>query len=146
MATVVRNFKVLEDNSYHGVGKRKDSVARVWLVKNANGFIVKSRDSQKEYDMREYLQRDSSFAKVLLPFNITNTNGKFGVYAIVNGGGLSAQAEAIMYGIADALLTYNPNFRTTLKKAGLLKVDARIKERKKYGKMGARAKFRWSKR
>jgi len=49
--------------------------------------------------MREYLQRDSSFAKVLLPFNITNTNGKFGVYAIVNGGGLSAQAEAIMYGL-----------------------------------------------
>ncbi len=143
---IVRNFKVLEDNSYHGVGKRKDSVARVWLVKNSSGFIVKSKDSQKESDMREYLQRDSSFAKVLIPLNLTNTNGKFGVYAIVNGGGLSAQAEAIMYGIARALVSYNPNFRTTLKRAGLLKVDARIKERKKYGKMGARAKFRWSKR
>lgn len=143
---VVRNFKVLEDSTYHGVGKRKESVARVWLVKNASGFIVKARDSRKESDMREYLQRDSLFSKVLLPLNITNSNGKFAVYAIVNGGGISAQAEAIMYGIADALLKYNPNLRTTLKKAGLLKVDARIKERKKYGKMGARAKFRWSKR
>ncbi len=146
MAAVVRNFKVLEDNAYHGVGKRKDSVARVWLVKNSSGFIVKARDSQKEYDMRDYLQRESSMAKVLIPLNLTSSNGKFGVYAIVNGGGLSAQAEAIMYGIADALLNYNQNYRTTLKKAGLLKVDARIKERKKYGKMGARAKFRWSKR
>jgi small subunit ribosomal protein S9 len=146
MAAVVRSFKVLEDNSYHGVGKRKDSIARVWLIRNSSGFIVKARDSQREYDMREYLQRDSSFAKVLLPLNLTNTNGKFGVYAILNGGGLSGQAEAIMYAIADALLAYNSNYRITLKRAGLLKVDARIKERKKYGKMGARAKFRWSKR
>ncbi len=143
---VVRNFKVLEDNALHGVGKRKDSIARVWLVKNASGFIAKARDSHQEYDMKDYFQRESLFSKILFPLNITNSTGKFGVYAIVNGGGLAGQAEAVMYGVARALLAYNPNLRTTLKRAGLLKVDARIKERKKYGKMGARAKFRWSKR
>ncbi len=101
---VERKFKVLSNNTYHGVGRRKDSIARVWLIKGSNQFVVKSKDSQKEKDMREYVQREALFSKIMLPFSITNTFGKFGVYAIVQGGGISGQAEAIMYGIAKALV------------------------------------------
>ncbi len=143
----LKDFRITPENSYYGTGKRKEAVARVWLLKDhPDKFIVRSDKTKKEYDLREYVQRDTLFLKIMQPFKITNTEGKFGIYATVKGGGISGQAEAIMYGIAKALLQYNPELRPTLKKAGLLTRDAREKERKKYNQMGARAKYRWSKR
>lgn len=146
MITVLRDFKIGVDNAYYGTGRRKESIARVWLVKGSDKYIVKSKDSGKEFDMRQYLQRETLFQKVLYPLKLTGTEGKFGIYATVEGGGISGQADAIMYGVAKALLKYNPELRPTLKKAGLLTRDAREKERKKYGLMKARKGYRWSKR
>ncbi len=80
------------------------------------------------------------------PFEVTQTIGQFNVYANVRGGGISGQAGAIKHGIARALLAFNPDYRETLKRAGFLTRDPRVKERKKYGKRGARASFQYSKR
>lgn len=142
----LRDFKLGFDNSYYGTGRRKESVARVWLVKGTDKQIVKAKSSGKEYDLRQYLQRETLYQKVLYPLKLTGLEGRFGIYATVEGGGISGQAEAIMYGIAKALLKYNPELRPILKKAGLLRRDAREKERKKYGLMKARKAYRWSKR
>jgi len=143
----LKDFKITPENSYYATGKRKEAVAKVWLLRDhPNTFIVRSEKTKKEYDLKDYVQRDTLFQKIMYPFKLTGQEGKFGVYAAVKGGGISAQAEAIMYGIAKALLQYNPDLRPTLKKAGLLTRDAREKERKKYAQMGARAKYRWSKR
>jgi small subunit ribosomal protein S9 len=145
-AIKLKDFKIGFDNAFYGTGRRKESVARVWLVKNTNKQVVKSKDSGKEFDLKQYLQRETLYNKALYPLKLTGLEGRFGIYATVEGGGISGQAEAIMYGIAKALLKYNPDLRQTLKKAGLLKRDAREKERKKYGLMKARKAYRWSKR
>ena len=142
----LKDFTITPENSFYGTGKRKTSVARVWLLKDTDKMIVKAKDSGKERHLKDYLQRETLFNKVLRPFKVVGLEGKFGIYATVEGGGISSQAEAIMYGIAKALVNYNPDLRPSLKKAGLLTRDARKKERKKYGQMGARAKYRWSKR
>lgn len=146
MSLKLKDFKIGFDNSYYGTGRRKESVARVWLVRGTDRQIVKVKESGKEYDLKSYLQRETLYRKVLYPLRLTGTEDRFGIYATVSGGGISGQAEAIMYGVARALLKYNVNLRSTLKKAGLLKRDAREKERKKYGLMKARKAYRWSKR
>jgi small subunit ribosomal protein S9 len=146
MITKLKDFRIGFDNAYYGTGRRKESIARVWLLKDTDKMIVKAKDSGKEFLMKDYLQRESLFNKVLYPLKLAGLNGKYGIYATVEGGGISGQAEAIMYGIAKALLKYNPDLRQTLKKAGLLRRDAREKERKKYGLMKARKGYRWSKR
>ncbi len=143
----IRNFAITPENSIYGTGKRKEAIARVWLVKDKpEARIVKAKGSNKEWNVQDYFQRESLINKVVFPLKITGLDEKFGIYATVVGGGVSAQAEAVMYGVAKALLKYNPELRTQLKKAGLLVRDAREKERKKYAQMGARAKYRWSKR
>ncbi|NPA13447.1 MAG: 30S ribosomal protein S9 [Aquificae bacterium] len=129
----------------YGTGRRKEAVARVWIFPGEGKLYVKSA-SGKEWDGKEYFERDILIEKINIPFVITETLGKFDIYATVKGSGKPAQAEAIMYGLAKALLQYNPEFRPKLKSAGLLTRDARVKERKKYAQMGARAKYRWSKR
>lgn len=146
MILKLKDFKLGFDNSYYGTGRRKESVARVWLVRNTDKQVVRVKESGKEYDLKGYLQRETLYNKALYPLRLTGLEGRFGVYATVEGGGISGQAEAIMYGVAKALLKYNPDLRTQLKKAGLLKRDAREKERKKYGLMKARKAYRWSKR
>ncbi|NPA32987.1 MAG: 30S ribosomal protein S9 [Aquificae bacterium] len=147
MIQKLKNFKITPENSYYATGKRKEAVARVWLLRDHPGtFIVRSDRTKKEYELKDYVQRETLLNKIMHPFKLTGQEGKFGIYATVKGGGVSAQAEAIMYGVARALVEYNPELRPTLKKAGLLTRDARKKERKKYGQMGARAKYRWSKR
>ncbi|MFN3813055.1 MAG: 30S ribosomal protein S9 [Aquificaceae bacterium] len=146
MIKKLKDFKIGLDNAYYGTGRRKESIARVWLLRNTNNMVVKSKDSGKEFNLRDYLQREALFRKALYPIRVSGLDGKFGVYATVEGGGISGQAEAIMYGIARALLKYNPDIRQPLKKSGLLKRDAREKERKKYGLMKARKGYRWSKR
>ncbi len=146
MTVKLRDFKLGPDNAYYATGRRKESVARVWLVKGTDKQIVKVKNTGKEYDLRQYLQRETLYNKVLYPLKLTGLEGRFGIYATVSGGGISGQAEAIMYGVAKALVRYNPDLRSTLKKAGLLTRDAREKERKKYGLMKARKAYRWSKR
>ena len=129
----------------YGTGRRKEAVARVWIFPGEGKIYVKS-SSGKEWEAKEYFERDILIEKINKPFVVTETLGKFDVYATVKGSGKPAQAEAVMYGIAKALQEYNPEYRKLLKPAGLLTRDARVKERKKYAQMGARAKYRWSKR
>ncbi|MEJ7554226.1 MAG: 30S ribosomal protein S9 [Aquificaceae bacterium] len=146
MSLKLKDFKIGFDNAYYGTGRRKESVARVWLIRGTDKQIVKVKESGKEYPLKDYLQRETLYHKVLHPIRLTGLEGRFGIYATVSGGGISGQADAIMYGIAKALLKYNPDLRPTLKRAGLLRRDAREKERKKYGLMKARKAYRWSKR
>ena len=145
--TKLKDFKITTENSHYGTGKRKEAIARVWILKDQpEKFVVRVDETGKEYDLRDYVQRETLYQKVMLPFKVTGTEGKFGIYATVKGGGIAGQAEAIMYGVAKALLAHNQDLRGSLKKANLLQRDAREKERKKYAQMGARAKYRWSKR
>ncbi len=142
----MKDFKITPQNSYYGTGRRKEAVARVFLVKDVNKLLVKSKRSGKLLDLKDYFERENLVSIALQPLKVTGLEGKFGLYATVEGGGKSAQAQAIKYGIAKALLSYSPDLRPQLKKAGLLTSDARKKERKKYGQKGARAGYRWSKR
>jgi small subunit ribosomal protein S9 len=93
-----------------------------------------------------YFSRETLRMSILQPFELTKTMGQFDVYINVKGGGMSGQAGAIRHGISKALLTYNEKFRDVLKRAGFITRDPRIKERKKYGQRGARARFQYSKR
>lgn len=126
---------------YYGTGKRKTAIARVWIIPNGSGKITVNRQ-----DAKDYFGRLALLKIMKQPFDVTGTNGRFNVWCTVKGGGKSAQADAVKFGIAKALLAFNPELRPVLKKAGFLTRDARIKERKKYGQRGARARYQWSKR
>ena len=126
--------------SYYGTGKRKTSVARTWLEPGKGIITINNRT------IEDYFGRETAKMVVEQPFVLTDTYGSFDVKVNVTGGGVSGQAAAIRHGIAKALLQFNPEFRPILKKAGLVRRDARIKERKKYGQKGARARFQYSKR
>ena len=125
---------------YSGTGRRKNSVARVRLVPG-NGAITINGLSSEQYipfaNLREVMVQ---------PFNVTETLGNYDVLVNVDGGGFSGQAGAIRHGIARALLTVDPDFRASLKKAGLLTRDPRKKERKKPGLKKARKASQLSKR
>ncbi|MBI4245675.1 MAG: 30S ribosomal protein S9 [Candidatus Rokubacteria bacterium] len=127
------------DRAY-GTGRRKTSVARVWVRPGA-GRIVVNRRSFEDYFPRETLRMI-----IAQPLEVTSTNGQFDVVANVSGGGPTGQAGAVRHGIARALVSFDANFRQPLKKAGLLTRDPRMRERKKYGQPGARQKFQYSKR
>lgn len=127
--------------TFYATGKRKTAIARVWL-KAGKGEIQVNRN----FSVEDYFGGGHSRKKVEKPLTITETIGKYDVMATVRGGGKSAQAEALRHGISRALLGVDSEFRGTLKKAGLLTRDPRMKERKKYGKKGARASFQFSKR
>ncbi|MCX7738826.1 MAG: 30S ribosomal protein S9 [Hydrogenothermaceae bacterium] len=140
-----KTLKIDPSLAKYGTGRRKEAIARVWILPGQGRIFVRSA-SGKEWDAKDYFERDILLAKIKYPFEVTNTSGKFDVYATVQGSGKPAQAEAVMYGIAKALESYKPEFRSSLKAAQLMTRDARAKERKKYNQMGARAKYRWSKR
>jgi small subunit ribosomal protein S9 len=125
---------------YYGTGKRKSSTARVRLLPGAGQVIVNKRD------LSEYFKSESQRTVIRYPLAVTDNLGKFDIRAIVDGGGTSGQAGAIRLGIANALLQFNAELRSKLKRAGLLSRDSRIKERKKYGQKGARKRFQFSKR
>ncbi len=125
---------------YHGVGKRKTSIARVWMRPGKGEVIINKRS------LDEYIPRDSLKKLIFEPLELVGKMGEFDIKVNVKGGGISSQADAIRYGIAKALLAYDENLRPTLKKAGLLTRDARIVERKKYGRHKARRGFQWRKR
>ena len=125
---------------YYSTGKRKTSVARTWLKPGKGIITINNRT------IEDYFGRETAKVVVEQPFVLTDTYGSFDVKVNVAGGGVSGQAAAIRHGITKALLQFNPEFRTILKKAGLIRRDARVKERKKYGQKGARARFQYSKR
>ena len=127
-------------NQYYGTGRRKCSVARVYL-RPGNGNIEINRRSIDEYFGREVLK-----TICLQPLKLTGTEGKFDIKVNVTGGGMSGQAGAIRHGIARALLEYDQDLRTPLKRAGYLTRDPRMKERHKYGLKKARRAPQFSKR
>lgn len=124
----------------YGTGRRKESVARVW-VKPGNGDIVVNGKKVFDYFARPVLQ-----TLVLQPFTVANRTGRYDVFCTVCGGGLSGQAGAVRHGISRALVEYEPDLRSVLKSAGMLTRDSRSVERKKYGLMKARRSYQFSKR
>jgi small subunit ribosomal protein S9 len=126
---------------FYGTGKRKTSVARIHLRPGKGEFHLNARNLDDFFGGTEALKQI-----VKQPFAITETMDKFDVVATIRGGGVSSQAGAVRHGIARALCVFDAELRGRLKKAGYLTRDARIKERKKYGQKGARARFQFSKR
>ena len=124
----------------YGTGKRKTSVARVFLRPGKGGGTVNGRP------INEYFTTVDQRKLVAEPLNATENTEKFDLYITVKGGGLSGQAGAVRHGIAKALVDFDPDLRGVLKEQGLLTRDARKKERKKPGQRGARARFQFSKR
>ena len=125
----------------HGVGRRKSSVARVWLRRGGKGaLLVNGREYQS------YFTTDIARADVVVPFRVIPGADTFDVEANVHGGGINSQAGAVRLGIARALLANNESLRIVLREHDLLTVDARVKERKKYGQKAARRKFQFVKR
>jgi small subunit ribosomal protein S9 len=126
--------------SFYGTGKRKSSIARVWLKPGTGKIII----NKKSID--DYFGRETSKMVVKQPLEITENVDKYDIYVTVSGGGDSGQAGAIKHGITKALLEVDVAMRGTLKKAGFITRDSRVKERKKYGKAAARRSFQFSKR
>ena len=125
---------------YYGTGRRKTSTARVHLRQGTGQITVNNRP------IDEYFGNDVLKMIIKQPLSLTETADKFDIVVTVDGGGPSGQAGAIRHGISRALQVYNAELRKRLKKAGLLTRDPRMKERKKYGQKGARARFQFSKR
>ena len=126
---------------FYGTGRRKSSVARVRVFANGTGKITIN-----DRDIDDYFGLDTLKLIVRQPFSVTGTEGKFDVVCTVAGGGVTGQAGAIRHGIARAMLQVDENMRGTLKKAGFLTRDPRMKERKKYGLKAARRAPQFSKR
>ena len=125
---------------FYGTGRRKSSVARVYLRPGSGKIIVNKRP------LDNYFFRESIKLVLRQPLRVTETSEDYDILVNVCGGGLSGQAGAIRLGISRALCEANPEFRPTLKQYGLLTRDARKVERKKYGQPGARKRFQFSKR
>ncbi|MDF0603235.1 30S ribosomal protein S9 [Psychromarinibacter sp. C21-152] len=124
----------------YATGKRKDAVARVWIKPGSGKVTVNGKEIGK-YFARPVLQMI-----LKQPFTVAGVEGQFDVLATVKGGGLSGQAGAVKHGISRALQYYDPSLRPPLKAAGFLTRDARVVERKKYGRRKARRSFQFSKR
>lgn len=122
------------------IGRRKNAVARVILRAGSGKVNVNKREFENYFPLKN--NRD----EIVKPLNLTETIGKYDIYANAKGGGVTGQAEAIRLGIARALVSINPDFRPVLKAEGLLKRDPRMVERKKYGQPKARKRFQFSKR
>lgn len=130
----------MSDSRTHAVGKRKNSVARVWIKEGKGEFLVNKRK------LDDYFIRPTSRMMAVQTLELLGLIGKWDVSVNVHGGGLMGQAGAIRHGITKCFLEIDETHRSVLKKAGLVTRDARIKERKKYGQKGARARFQFSKR
>lgn len=125
---------------FHGVGRRKTSIARVWLRPGTGQMVVNDRP------LDQYFNRPLWKVLISQPLKAAGVEGKFDLLVNVEGGGLTGQAGAIRLGVARALLQVDPGLRSLLRKGGFLTRDPRAKERKKYGQRGARARFQFSKR
>lgn len=125
---------------FYATGRRKTAIARVWLFDGDGKIQINNREAE------EYLTRLTNLRVVEQPLHATGTRDQYDVWCTTKGGGLHGQAHAIRLGIARALLRVSAEHRDPLKEAGYLTRDARKKERKKYGRKGARARFQFSKR
>jgi small subunit ribosomal protein S9 len=130
----------LTNLEYQAVGRRKEAVARVYLRPGSGTFSVNDRPFE------EYFPNDVLKMVIRQPLQLTDSVDKFDIVVRVAGGGSAGQAGAIRHGVSRALCDFNAELRAALKKAGLLTRDSRMKERKKYGQRGARARFQFSKR
>ncbi len=126
--------------SFYGTGKRKSSIARVWLKPGSGKITINKKD------LNDYFGRETSKMIVKQPLELTENLDKFDIMVTVSGGGDMGQAGAIKHGITKALLEVDVAMRGVLKKAGFITRDSRVKERKKYGKAAARRSFQFSKR
>ena len=130
----------VEKNAFYSTGRRKQAVARVWMMPGTGKIAINKRE------VDDYFGRATSKMILRQPLELTETLGRYDIYVNVSGGGLSGQAEAIRLGVTRSLMKINASFRPALKKAGYVTRDPRIVERKKYGQRGARARFQFSKR
>lgn len=127
-------------STYYATGRRKEAIARVWLMEGEKGLVVNERSFEN------YFPREADRVWVQGPLKATNFADRFQVKVHVRGGGPSGQAGALRLGIARALIEFDENLRPVLRKGGFLTRDPRAKERKKYGKKGARRSFQYTKR
>jgi small subunit ribosomal protein S9 len=132
--------KVDDKGRSYATGKRKDAVARVWVLPGTGKYTVNGRDGNV------YFARPTLQMIIRQPLGVVEREGQFDIWCTVKGGGLSGQAGAVRHGISKALMLQEPALRGTLKKSGFLTRDARVVERKKYGKPKARRSFQFSKR
>jgi len=132
--------KLDEHGRAYATGKRKDAVARVWIKPGSGKVTINKRD------IETYFARPVLRMVLNQPIEAAGRKGQYDIMATVSGGGLSGQAGAIRHGISKALVSFEPELRPVLKKGGFLTRDARVVERKKYGKAKARKSFQFSKR
>ena len=135
-----KKFKLDFKESKYATGRRKKSIARIWIKKGTGKIYVNGKS------MPDYFTRSNHQAIISRPFDITKRSNEFDVRCQVKGGGLSGQAGAIIHGISRALLKYEPELKPILKKEKLTTRDSRSVERKKYGRKKARRSFQFSKR
>ena len=129
-----------EAETYYATGKRKSSIARTWLMPGKGEITVNGRS------LDNYFKVGTSKIILMQPLSLTEKQDAYDIKIRVVGGGTTGQAGAIRHGISKALIMAEPELRSVLKKAGFLRRDARVKERKKYGQKGARARYQFSKR
>ncbi len=129
-----------EEIIYYATGKRKTAIARTWMKPGSGVITVNDRE------LDDYFRVGTAKTILLQPLVLTNTQDNFDIRVKVIGGGISGQAGAIRHGITRALLMADPELRQSLKRAGFVRRDSRVKERKKYGQKGARARYQFSKR
>jgi len=129
-----------QENVFYATGRRKTAISRTWITPGSGQITINNLPAEK------YFPVETTRKDMTEPFKITNTIGDYDVKATVVGGGVAGQAGAVRHGITRALVLVNPDFRLALKRAGFIKRDPRVKERKKYGQKGARARFQFSKR
>ncbi|MFL6211338.1 MAG: 30S ribosomal protein S9 [Pyrinomonadaceae bacterium] len=130
----------MAETQYYGTGRRKTSTARVYLRPGTGEIVI----NRKAFD--QYFPNETLRMVIRQPLQLTETAAKFDILVNVVGGGPAGQAGAVRHGITRALMEFNADLRPTLKQAGLVTRDPRIKERKKYGQKGARKRFQFSKR
>ena len=130
----------MAETQYYGTGRRKTSTARVYLRPGTGEIMI----NRKAFD--QYFPNETLRMIIRQPLQLTETAAKFDILVNVVGGGPAGQAGAVRHGITRALMEFNADLRPTLKQAGLVTRDPRIKERKKYGQKGARKRFQFSKR
>jgi len=131
---------LMKENTYYATGRRKEAVARVWLTPGTGKIEVNGKP------LLEYFKRETLKMLVEQPLEVTDTLGKYDIYAKIHGGGLSGQAGALRLGISRSLVKVNEDLRQKLRQGGFLTRDPRVVERKKYGQPKARKRFQFSKR
>ena len=140
ISQVEKNIKLDLKESIYATGRRKRSIARIWLQKGSGSFSVNGKK------MTNYFKKQNLQIAILRPFTITEKENQFDVICTVKGGGMSGQAGAIIHGVSRAIVEFEPTLKKTLKKEKLTTRDSRSVERKKYGLRKARRSFQFSKR